>query len=130
MIGRAQGCRVLFYSYLRLSVAPVLAHRVDMHLNIKLGHAPRCGSMDPTYPLLPLANFLAATLTLLTFITTQLRDPWNLGISTLSAWVFINTLFTGIQTIIWRDDSDTSLAPGLCDIGLYIEWLQLCELQR
>lgn len=74
-------------------------------------------SMDPTYPLVPLANFAAAFLTLLTFLTAQLRESWNMGVCMLSAWVFITTLSTGIQTVVWRDNADTSIAPAFCDIG-------------
>ncbi|KZV66815.1 STE3-domain-containing protein [Peniophora sp. CONT] len=77
--------------------------------------------MDPTYPLVPLANFAAAFLTLLTFLTAQLRESWNMGVCMLSAWVFVTTLSTGVQTVVWRDNADTSIAPAFCDIATRIQ---------
>ena len=83
--------------------------------------------MDPTYPLVPLMNFVSAFLTLLTFLTAQLRESWNMGVCMLSAWVFVTTLSTGIQTVIWKDNADTGIAPVFCDIGLcsYFSYIAL-----
>ncbi|VDC06350.1 unnamed protein product [Peniophora sp. CBMAI 1063] len=77
--------------------------------------------MDPTYPLVPTANFVAAFLTMLTFLTAQLRESWNVGVCMLSAWVFVCTLSTGVQTVVWRDNADTSIAPAFCDIATRIQ---------
>ncbi|VDC06349.1 unnamed protein product [Peniophora sp. CBMAI 1063] len=77
--------------------------------------------MDPTYPLVPVANLLAAFLTFLTFLTTPLRDSWNFGVCMLSVWVSLSCFFTGIQAVIWRDNADTTILPVFCDIATRIQ---------
>lgn len=74
-------------------------------------------AMDSTYPLVPVANFIAFFLAFLVMVTSHLRQSWRLGVCVFSAWISILALATGIETILWRDNADTTLAPALCDLS-------------
>ena len=76
-------------------------------------------NQTPTYPLVPTANFIACFLTLSVLLTSPFRQAFNRGVCLLSAWVSVMALVTGIQAVVWRKTSDTTLLPGFCDICLF-----------
>ncbi|KZV68508.1 STE3-domain-containing protein [Peniophora sp. CONT] len=61
---------------------------------------------DPTYPLYPIACILAAVGLLLVLLTSFVRQSWNLGVTFLSFWLFIENLFDAVNAIIWSDNAD------------------------
>lgn len=71
---------------------------------------------DPTYPLYPAANILAATLLLLVLLTSAIRRSWNLGLAFLCFWLFFEALADGVNGIVWSDNADAKLYV-YCDIG-------------
>ena len=71
---------------------------------------------DPTYPLYPIANILAAALLLLVFLTSAIRRSWNLGLAFLCFWLFFEALADGVNGIVWANDADVRLSV-YCDIG-------------
>ena len=71
---------------------------------------------DPTYPLYPVASFLAAALLLLVLLTGLARQSWNLGVTFLCFWLFFENLTNGINAIIWSDNTDIKLYV-YCDIS-------------
>ncbi|VDC04515.1 unnamed protein product [Peniophora sp. CBMAI 1063] len=78
-------------------------------------------NQTPTYPLVPTANFIACFLTLSVLLTSPLRHAFNRGVCLLSAWVSMMSLVTGIQAVVWRKSSDTTLIPGFCDISIRLQ---------
>ncbi|VDB87006.1 unnamed protein product [Peniophora sp. CBMAI 1063] len=72
-------------------------------------------AVDPTYPLFPVAAFLAAGMLLLILMTSLIRQSWNLGVAFLCFWLFIANLTRGINAIIWADNADIKLYV-YCDI--------------
>ncbi|VDB87013.1 unnamed protein product [Peniophora sp. CBMAI 1063] len=72
-------------------------------------------AVDPTYPLYPIACFLAAAMLFLVLLTSFVRQSWNLGVAFLSFWLFFEVLTAGIDTIIWSDNADIKLYV-YCDI--------------
>lgn len=76
-------------------------------------------SVDPTYPLYTIASVLAAAMLLLVFLTSFIRQSWNLGLAFLCFWLFFENLTNGVNAIIWSDNADLKLF-GYCDIGWHI----------
>lgn len=76
------------------------------------------GAADPTYPLYPIASILAATLLLLVLLTSFIRQNWNLGVTFLCFWIFLENLTGAANTIIWSDNADIKHYV-YCDIGVY-----------
>ena len=74
----------------------------------------RSGDMDPTYPLVPIANFICLFLVTLALFVTAGR-PWNIGVCMFAIWTALSCLITGVNTILWRDNFD-NVAPVWCDI--------------
>ena len=74
------------------------------------------GAVDPSYPLYPIASILAATGVLLVLLTSFIRQNWNLGVAFLCFWLFWGNLTSGINGILWADNSDIK-AFVYCDIG-------------
>lgn len=74
--------------------------------------------MDPTYPLVPIANLLASVLVLLPFSRQALRS-WNIGVCFFAFWLVVQTFSIGVNCIIWRDNTDI-VAPVWCDISTFI----------
>ncbi|VDC01597.1 unnamed protein product [Peniophora sp. CBMAI 1063] len=72
-------------------------------------------AVDPTYPLYPIACFLAAAMLLLVILSSFIRQSWNLGVAFLWFWLFLENLVHGINTIIWSDNADIKLYV-YCDI--------------
>lgn len=76
--------------------------------------------MDPTYPLVPIVNFLSCILVLLPLLVSAFRrGPWNIGVTVFSFWTATECIITGVNAIIWSNNvADT--APIWCDIGGYL----------
>ena len=73
-------------------------------------------AVDPTYPLYPIANLLAAVMLLLVLLTSFVRQSWNLGVAFLCFWLFFECLTEGVGAVIWSDNADVKLYI-YCDIG-------------
>ena len=74
------------------------------------------GPVDPTYPLLPTAYILASLMLLLVFLSSFIRQSWNLGVAFLCFWLLCENITTAADTIIWSDNADVRLEV-YCDIG-------------
>ncbi|KZV68506.1 hypothetical protein PENSPDRAFT_634260 [Peniophora sp. CONT] len=64
------------------------------------------GASDPTYPLYPVTSVLAAALLLLFLSTSFVRQNWNLGVTLLCCWLFLDNLTGAVNTVIWSDNTD------------------------
>ena len=73
--------------------------------------------MDPTFPLVPIANFIACVLALLP-LCTSIRQIWNFGVCMYAIWVATVAFCTAINTIVWSDNVNIT-APVWCDISEY-----------
>ena len=71
--------------------------------------------MDPTYPLVPIINFLSIPLVILPLFTS-IRQRQNVGVMIYAAWVAIRCLTVGVNTIVWKDNYDIRI-PVWCDIS-------------
>ena len=49
-------------------------------------------AVDPTYPLYPIASFLASSMLLLVLLTSFVRQRWNFGVALLCFWLFFENL--------------------------------------
>ncbi|KZV63668.1 fungal pheromone STE3G-protein-coupled receptor [Peniophora sp. CONT] len=74
---------------------------------------------EPTYPLVPIMNILAAVLISLSFLTSNLRGPYNRGVVMLKGWVLVGLINTSAQTILWHN-STRVFAPVFCDISSHL----------
>ncbi|VDC01599.1 unnamed protein product [Peniophora sp. CBMAI 1063] len=72
-------------------------------------------AVDPTYPLYPIVCFMSSAMLLLVFLTSFIRQSWNLGVAFLCFWLFGETLGQGVNAIIWSDNADIKLYV-YCDI--------------
>lgn len=70
--------------------------------------------MDPSYPLVPVLNLVCCVLVLIT-VSTVIRQSWNTGVCLFGAWIFISTLTSGVNEIVWHDNI-RNVAPVWCDI--------------
>ena len=75
--------------------------------------------VDPTYPLWPIASFLASVMLLLVLLTSFVRQSWNFGVALLCFWLFLENLTGGIDAILWSDNFDIKL-DVYCDVGSYM----------
>ena len=73
-------------------------------------------AFDPTYPLYPIACFVAAIMLFLVLLTSFVRQRWNFGVALLCFWLCIENLLGAVNTIIWSDNSNLKLYV-YCDIG-------------
>ena len=89
----------------------------------------KMGAVDPSYPLFPIASFLAAMMLLLVLATSLARHTWNLGVSFLCFWFFLGNLKSAVNAIIWSDNADVKLLV-YCDIGTPISCLFRAGKQR
>ena len=76
-------------------------------------------AVDPTYPLYPLACILASTGVSCVLLTSFLRQNWNLGVTFLCFWLFIENLVGAVNAMIWSDNADIKLYV-YCDIGAWL----------
>lgn len=73
--------------------------------------------MDPTYPLAPIANFVACVLVLLPLFSTSIRSgSWNVAVTMFVIWTVLASIIDGVNAIIWFDNVD-DVAPVWCDIS-------------
>lgn len=70
--------------------------------------------MDPTYPLVPIANFIACALVVVPLLHMVTRS-WNTGVYVFALWTFLSSLSYAVNTIVWAND-DKDRAPVWCDI--------------
>lgn len=70
--------------------------------------------MDPTYPLVPIANFLACVLVVIP-LAHMLTRPWNTGVYFFALWTLLSSLSTAINTLVWSNNVKDR-APIWCDI--------------
>lgn len=73
-------------------------------------------AVDPTYPLFPVASFLATALILILLITRSIRQSWNLGVALLCFCLLLQNVTNGVNAIIWSDNVEAELQV-YCDIG-------------
>ena len=69
-----------------------------------------------TYPLVPIANALGASLIVLTLVANRVNGGHNRGVIMFQGWVLTGVLMVFLQSIIWNGTSD-NLAPVFCDIS-------------
>ena len=74
------------------------------------------GAADPSYPLLPTAYCVSAVLLLLVLLTSFVRRSWNLGVTFLCFWRFLEIVMQAVDTIAWSDN-DTIKFHAYCDLG-------------
>ncbi|KZV69629.1 fungal pheromone STE3G-protein-coupled receptor, partial [Peniophora sp. CONT] len=77
-------------------------------------------TVDPTYPLLPVAYCLSLAMLLLVLLTGFVRQNWNLGVAFLCFWLLIETLIGAINTIVWSDNAEVKLYV-YCDIVTHVQ---------
>lgn len=70
---------------------------------------------DIAYPLVPIANFLACILVLLS-LSKSMFQSWNVGVCSFAIWIVLSSFMTAVDSIIWAGSVE-SLAPVWCDIG-------------
>lgn len=70
--------------------------------------------MDPTYPLVPIANLVSCFLVVLALLGTASR-PWNIGVCMFAIWTALSCINTAVNTIVWKDNVE-NVAPVWCDI--------------
>ena len=73
---------------------------------------------DPTYPLLAVAHCSAAVMMVLVLLTSFVRHNWNLGLTFLCFWLFIESIADGVGCILWPDNADIKHYV-YCDIGTH-----------
>jgi hypothetical protein len=93
----------------------ILARQALIARDVTLGF-PDYMAADSTFPLYPVFSIASAALMLLVFMTSIIRQSWNLGVAFLCFWLFWGNLTAGINTIIWANNADIKLYV-YCDIG-------------
>ena len=71
--------------------------------------------MDSTFPLVPIANFVACILVLLS-MSKNMFQSWNIGACSFAIWVAIQSFTKAIRAIMGSDNVE-NVAPVWCDIG-------------
>lgn len=71
--------------------------------------------MVSTYPIVPIANFLACVL-VLSSMSRTIFQPKNLGVCFFAIWVVITGFMIALNSTIWAHSVENS-APVWCDIG-------------
>lgn len=69
--------------------------------------------MDPTYPLVPFANFIGFLLILLPMLTCM---TYSIGICAFAAWAILFGFGQGVNSIVWKDNTN-DIAPVWCDLS-------------
>ncbi|KZV68519.1 STE3-domain-containing protein [Peniophora sp. CONT] len=78
------------------------------------------GAPDPTYPLYPIACALAAALLLLVLLPSFIRQNWNLSVTFLCFWLFIENMTSAVNATVWSDNADIKLYV-YCDIVTHLQ---------
>ena len=71
--------------------------------------------MDPTFPLVPIAN-LAACLLVLLSMSKNMFQFWNIGACSFAIWIAVESFTTSINSILWYNSVE-NIAPVWCDIS-------------
>ena len=71
--------------------------------------------MDPTFPLVPIANFVACLLILLS-VSKSMFQAWNVGACSFAFWTALSGFGIAVNSIIWSDNAENK-APIWCDIS-------------
>ncbi|KAI0312004.1 GPCR fungal pheromone mating factor [Amylostereum chailletii] len=74
--------------------------------------------MDPTYPLVPVLNFLSAVLVLIPFMITR-RLLSNVGITMLGMWILLLSTWQGVNAILWSNHAE-NIAPVWCNVASHL----------
>ncbi|VDC05055.1 unnamed protein product [Peniophora sp. CBMAI 1063] len=77
-------------------------------------------AVDPTYPLYPSTCILSAGLLLAVISTRLTQKSWNLGVTLLCVWVFLDNVTLGTNAILWADNANVRLRI-YCDITSRIQ---------
>ncbi|VDC00134.1 unnamed protein product [Peniophora sp. CBMAI 1063] len=78
------------------------------------------GAADPSYPLYPVASVLSSAMLLVILMTSFARQNWNLGVTFLCIWLFLENLVHAVSAIIWSDNAEVKLFV-YCDIVSHIQ---------
>ncbi|VDB92345.1 unnamed protein product [Peniophora sp. CBMAI 1063] len=76
--------------------------------------------VDPSYPLYPIACVFAATGLFLVLLTSAIRSRWNLGVSFLCFWLFLENLTFAINSVVWKDNGDIKHRI-YCDLASHLQ---------
>lgn len=71
--------------------------------------------MDPTYPLVPIANFLGFAFALVP-LATNVFNAANSAICIYAIWISVLCFDRCVNAVLWRDNVDNR-APVWCDIS-------------
>ncbi|KZV69107.1 STE3-domain-containing protein [Peniophora sp. CONT] len=77
-------------------------------------------AVDPTYLLYPIACLLASAMLLLVLTTSFVRQSWNLGVTFLCFWLFLELVTFAVNAIVWSDNADVKLYV-YCDIVSHLQ---------
>lgn len=69
-------------------------------------------TMDPTYPLVPIANFLGCIFVLIPL--SVILTYWHTGVCCFAAWISLFGFAQGVSAILWRKNVN-DIAPAWCD---------------
>lgn len=72
-------------------------------------------NMDPTYPLVPIANVVACILVLVS-LSKNLFQSWNIGACSFAIWIMIMSISVVVNAAVWANNID-NVAPVWCDIS-------------
>ncbi|VDB94034.1 unnamed protein product [Peniophora sp. CBMAI 1063] len=72
------------------------------------------------YPLVPVANSLAALLIILTLVSNGVHSGHNRCVVMFQGWVLTGVLLVFLQSVIWSH-TDKNVAPVFCDISTRLQ---------
>lgn len=72
-------------------------------------------AQDPTFPLVPIANFLACIIVLLS-LSKSMFQSWNVGVCSFAIWMVATSLIKAVDSIIWAGNVE-NVAPVWCNIS-------------
>lgn len=98
------------------SLIPLCSPCCSRQLSIQKVIRPRrlVGKMDPTYPLVPIVNFIACALIVIPLFHMA-NKSWNTGVFVFALWLLLISFTVAVNTIIWSSDAKDR-APVWCDI--------------
>ncbi|VDC05736.1 unnamed protein product [Peniophora sp. CBMAI 1063] len=77
------------------------------------------GAVDPSYPLTPLASFIAAGLLVPVLLSSLVRESWNLGVIFLCFWLICQNVIFALNAVLWADNVDVKLY-AYCEISSHL----------
>lgn len=95
----------------------LLPIELQLHIYIRVSRLTQnCDLiMDSTFPLVPIANFLACLLVVAS-VSRNMFQSWNIGVCSFAIWVVGESLIIGVNSIVWVDNVE-NVAPVWCDIS-------------